>query len=189
MKTKEEEPTPLTPEELDHLERPDHGQYAGDYEPLWSEILPRLWQGGTAPTEEMEYKGLIKSCDRIEEKNFDTVITLYSSAMPVDWFVKEIRFGIYDSDMSDFEPRQLFDMVKIAHTDWIIGNRVLIRCQAGWNRSGLVTALVLMRDGYTAEEAIDLIRERRSPYALCNYDFEQFLLSEDPNKWRGETYG
>ncbi len=59
--------------------------------------------------------------------------------------------------------------------------RVLIRCQAGWNRSGLITSLVLMRAGYSAQEAIDLIRERRSHHALCNQTFEQFLLDKEPS--------
>jgi hypothetical protein len=178
----------LTKEELDDLERPDHGQYAMDYEPLWSEVLPGLWQGGTGDGEDIAY-GHIDTTQQITEKDFDTVVTLYASALPPDWFVKEIRLGIYDSDMKDFVPEQLFDLVRVAHTDWKNKNRVLIRCQAGWNRSGLVMALVLMREGYTAEDAIALIRKERSQFALCNSDFEKFLLEEDAEKWRGETYG
>ncbi|HEY7821189.1 MAG TPA: dual specificity protein phosphatase family protein, partial [Acidimicrobiia bacterium] len=55
---------------------------------------------------------------------------------------------------------------------------VLIRCQAGVNRSGLVSALVLMLDGYRAEEAIALLRQRRSPVVLSNRHFERWLLTE-----------
>jgi len=51
----------------------------------------------------------------------------------------------------------------------------LVRCAAGWNRSGLVTALVLMKNGYKPEEAINLIRDRKSPHALCNADFVRYL--------------
>ena len=178
----------LSDEDLDALERPDHGQYAMDYEPLWSEVLPGLWQGGTGEGEDIAY-GHLDPAQQITEKDFETVVTLYASALPPDWFVKEIRLGIYDSDMKDFVPEQLFDLVRVAHTDWTGGNRVLIRCQAGWNRSGLVMALVLMREGYTAEDAIALIRKERSEYALCNVDFEKFLLKEDAEKWRGEAYG
>jgi len=178
----------LSEEELDELARPDHGQYAMDYEPLWSEVLPGLWQGGTGEGEDIAY-GELDIDQQITEKDFDTVATLYASALPPDWFVKEIRLGIYDSDMKDFVPEQLFDLVRVAHTEWKQGKRVLIRCQAGWNRSGLVMALVLMREGYTAEDAIALIRKERSQYALCNVDFEKFLLKEDADKWRGETYG
>jgi protein-tyrosine phosphatase len=41
----------------------------------------------------------------------------------------------------------------------------------GYNRSGLVMAAVLMKTGLSAEAAIKLIREKRSPYAMSNSDF------------------
>jgi protein-tyrosine phosphatase len=61
------------------------------------------------------------------------------------------------------------------------GKRVLIRCQAGWNRSGLIAALVVMLNGETAEDAITLLRENRSPYALCNPDFVDWLHTKGPD--------
>jgi protein-tyrosine phosphatase len=45
----------------------------------------------------------------------------------------------------------------------------------GWNRSGIITALALIKDGYKPKDAIDLIRARRSPHALCNEDFVRYL--------------
>jgi len=51
----------------------------------------------------------------------------------------------------------------------------LVRCQMGWNRSGIITALALIKDGYKPKDAIDLIRARRSPHALCNADFVRYL--------------
>lgn len=178
--------------ELDDLERPDYS-YLDNYDtmPLWSEILPGLWQGGTEDTEDLAYQTYQNTVPTalVTQKAFDTAITLYASAMPADWFVKEIRLGIYDGDMKDFSPEDLFELVKTAHTDWKAGKRVLIRCQAGWNRSGLVMALVLMREGYTAQAAIELIRERRSSSALCNSYFEEYLLSEARENWLGDSYG
>jgi protein-tyrosine phosphatase len=102
----------------------------------------------------------------------------------VDWFVREMRFGFYDHDMSDFNPEDLRDIVTISHRQWKSGNRVLIRCQAGLNRSGLVMALVLIREGYTPAEAIHLIRSQRGQAALCNSTFERWLLSVDVEQWR-----
>lgn len=55
------------------------------------------------------------------------------------------------------------------------GQTVLVRCRAGLNRSGLVTALALTRLGYGPNEAIRLIREKRSPWALCNEGFERYV--------------
>lgn len=51
------------------------------------------------------------------------------------------------------------------------GRKVLIRCQAGLNRSALLAALVLIARGRSATEAIELIRAARSPHALHNPDF------------------
>lgn len=53
--------------------------------------------------------------------------------------------------------------------------RCLSRCQAGANRSGLVLGRVLMIEGYTATEAINLIRSKRGPQALFNQDFVKKL--------------
>ena len=58
------------------------------------------------------------------------------------------------------------------------GKRVNIRCQAGLNRSGLVTALTLMISGLSADQAIDTLRAKRSSYALCNGEYEHWLLTE-----------
>lgn len=170
--------------DIDALARPDYGQ-AELREPLWSEIIDGLWQGGTADNDAQ----VQKKRPMITPKEFDTVITMYAYANPVDWFVKEIRYGVWDSNMEDFKPADLFDIVRIAHADWQKGKKVLIRCQAGWNRSGLITALVLMREGMEAQKAINLIREKRSSWALCNKTFVAWLLAEDPKNWQGDSYG
>ena len=125
----------------------------------------------------------------ITKKDFDTVITTYAYANPVDWFVREIRYGVWDSNMKDFDVEELFDIVRVAHSDWKKGKKVLIRCQAGWNRSGLVMALVLIREGMEAQKAINLIRAKRSPHALCNSTFATWLLAQDPSDWKGNSYG
>lgn len=52
---------------------------------------------------------------------------------------------------------------------------VLVHCQAGLNRSSLVVARALTMDGYTAEEAINIIRDNRSPACLCNNSFENYI--------------
>lgn len=180
-----------TDEELAELERPDNGQTMLDdwyHEALWSEVLPNLWQGGTAGNDEMYY-GKVEPTARITKSDFDTVITMYSYAQPADWHVRELRYGIYDSDMDDFDFEELFELVRSAHMDWQKGKKVLIRCQAGWNRSGLITALVLIRNGVSARKAIDLIRKTRSPHALCNKTFVQFLLTQRAEDWQGDSFG
>lgn len=53
--------------------------------------------------------------------------------------------------------------------------KVLVCCQAGLNRSGLVTAQLLIRAGRTPDEAIALLREKRDPLVLCNRSFVNML--------------
>jgi hypothetical protein len=144
-------------------------------EELWSEVVPDLWQGGTHD-DDVVWLGERQAQHSITLKDFDFVTTMYADANPVHWFVQEIRYGIYDSNMKDFDIEELMEVVNMTHRAWKKGKRVLIRCQAGWNRSGLVTALVLIKDGMEAKDAIALLREKRSPYALCNSTFEAWLL-------------
>lgn len=55
----------------------------------------------------------------------------------------------------------------------------LVHCQAGLNRSALICASALMLgDGLSADEAVSLLRERRSPAVLCNRKFVSFLRNE-----------
>ena len=166
---------------------------------LWNEILPRLCQGGTDEADELggfiatapaglkswqapEYIG----ASQVQAHEFDTVVTAYSQANPCGLGVKELRFTFFDGNMNDFDPeKDLFWLVREAHSDWKAGNKVLIRCQAGMNRSGLIMALVLIREGHSPQEAIDLIRSKRCGSAITNARFESWLLYEaNVNFWR-----
>ena len=165
---------------------------------LWNEVCPGLYQGGTDDSDTMgaylresnDFSYMRRygqiSTGQVTKKHFDTVATLYSAANAASHKVKEMRFAFHDGDMSDLDPeRDLFFMVREAHADWKAGKKVLIRCQAGINRSGLVTALVLIRDGYSPEDAISLIRAKRCEAAISNRHFESWLLNEvDLDFWR-----
>ena len=65
---------------------------------------------------------------------------------------------------------------------WVNEKRLLaptlVHCQAGLNRSALVTGLALVRSGWTAEAAIGHMRARRSPAVLCNTAFERWLRTQ-----------
>lgn len=173
----------MTIKNIDKLARPDYGY---ERDALWSEVVPGLWQGGTADNDTVHTarSRAGHAQPAITPKDFDTVVTLYAWAQPVDWFVKEIRLGFWDAGTESMPVPEIMQAAFLAYQDWAEGKKVLIRCQAGLNRSGLVTALVLMMAGYAAEEAIQTIRETRSRYALCNDDFEKWLLSLDAKALR-----
>lgn len=71
------------------------------------------------------------------------------------------------------------------------GARVLVTCAQGRNRSALIAALVLMMDGLSVDQAIQLIRERRTrtPYGgkpLTNMAFIKVLKDYEKMKNRQE---
>lgn len=148
--------------------------------PVRSEILPNLFMGGTDYRDRVE-RGMTNPY--ITKDDFDSVYTFYGSANPVDWFVEEYRYAFLDSNRDKLDSSKLRRAVLMAYEDWQSGKRVLIRCQAGLNRSGLITALVLMRSGMTAEEAIEHIRVSRDSYCLYNNYFTNFLKRQDPLEW------
>jgi protein-tyrosine phosphatase len=155
---------------------PTHEIDSWDF-PLWSEIIPNLWVGGTDDFDTIEDAVNLHNVREITKDQFDAVVTLYAWAQPVDWMVEELRFGFYDSGISHIDMEALGRAATFAVTQVNAGRKVLIRCQAGLNRSGITAALALIMLGNTPEEAISLLREKRSKYVLINKEFEQFLLT------------
>lgn len=172
---------------FDRLYHPPRPRGFNHLDPLWSEVLPGLWQGGTDDEDLIGKRDEFAPAE-ITAADFDTVVTMYRFANPVDWQVREFRFGIYDCPIENMPQAELFDLVRLAHSDWKRGKRVLVRCQAGLNRSGLVSALILIREGYTAVEAIELLRAARSNWVLFNLSFVDFLLHLDVDEWRGAEF-
>ena len=92
--------------------------------------------------------------------------------------VEEVRYGFYDASLHGSDVARVVRAAHFAYQRWVDGDDVLIRCQAGMNRSGLVTALVLVMAGLTPGQAVTLIRQRRSPGALFNEHFVEWLINE-----------
>ena len=90
-------------------------------------------------------------------------------------YVHENRYGFTDGPMDHKTFVKAQELASWLHSEWKVGKKCLSRCQAGLNRSGLVIALVLKIDGYTADDAIALIREKRDRNALFNLDFVRYL--------------
>jgi len=142
---------------------------------LWSEIIPNLWVGGT---DDFDVVNVPKRLPNFgEEKMFDVVISLYAHSQPVGWHVKELRYGFGDGPLSPEDDKELDKIAEWAHQEFLSKNRVGIRCQMGINRSAYVAGKLLLKLGYQPTEAIAIIREKRSPYALNNKHFEAALLA------------
>lgn len=152
---------------------PDWGRHYEIYD-LWSNVAEGLWVGGTSDDDTVDvaraaHKGLyefVVADGAITKESFDSVVTLYAWAQPVDWKVEEYRWGIYDGGSEAPSIEKIRDVVAWAHTRWKSGERVLLRCQAGLSRSVFFTALVLIRDGWEPQDAIDHIRRQRSQHCF-----------------------
>jgi protein-tyrosine phosphatase len=129
--------------------------------PFISHIQGNLYQGGCAP-------GMILP------PNIVNVVSLY----PWERYTVEhqlhsfLEVRMHDSLTQDLEQVDTIAGWVNARLD---DGPTLVHCQAGINRSSLVTARALMLQGMPASDAIDLLRERRSPACLCNSTFEEWL--------------
>ena len=148
------------------------------YEPnaLFNEIAPNLFMGGTDDNATIDQAQKLRHFEGSNE--FDCVVTLYAWAAPANWGVEERRFGFPDANIIEEYIPTIVELAQWAHAKWAAGKKVNIRCQAGLNRSGLVTALTLMISGLSADDAIKILRTKRSDYALCNREYEHWLLTE-----------
>jgi protein-tyrosine phosphatase len=146
------------------------------YPQLYSMIAPNLFQGGT---DDLDVIRLAQTNNRPRaDLPFDAIVTMYAWARPADWNIQEFRYGVPDASISDIDLDRLRQAVEFGYDRWKQGDRVLVRCQAGLNRSGLVLALILIKDGLKPAEAIARIRDNRGEDALFNRDFYNWLMVE-----------
>lgn len=88
----------------------------------------------------------------------------------------------FDDDIYQPIPREVSDIfhtsAKTLAAHLRQDARMLVTCAQGRNRSGLITALILMYAfGTQPREAISIIRNKRSRDSLANPMFEQYLLN------------
>ena len=136
--------------------------------------MPNLFMGGTDDDDVIQVPARMYGYK--PNLPFDAIVTMYAWARPADWGIQEFRYAFPDAAMSDVNLDRLRDAVDFAFARWKAGDRTFIRCQAGLNRSGLVTALVLIKDGLEPSDAINHIRAQRHQDALCNEEFATWLM-------------
>lgn len=145
------------------MERGQDGRFSA---PLISHIKDNLWVGGCI-------NGVTLPDD------FKHVVSLYKwERYKLGPDTTRAEFTMYDSaDMENDE--QLHKIADYAN-ECLKDGKTLIHCQAGLNRSNLISALALIKQGFLPEDAIKLLREKRSPVVLCNEAFENWLLTQRP---------
>ena len=140
-----------------------HGNTRFDV-PYISEIAPNLWQGGCED-------GLILP-DFISH-----IVSLYpwEQYRILHDMRSRVEVQMYDSTDQGFaQVDALAQWVNVCRQT----GPVLVHCQAGLNRSSLVAARALILEGSTPDDAIGMIRRKRSAACLCNPAFEAWLRGE-----------
>lgn len=133
--------------------------------PLISHVEGNLWQGGCIDGVELP--------DGVEY-----VVSLYP------WGQYILPEGCHRDEIEMYDQGKLPDLEQLHEiadkvNEYRAKGTTLVHCQAGLNRSGLVSALALHKSGMKAADAIALLREKRSRLVLCNGAFRNYLLSLD----------
>lgn len=127
----------------------------------FTEIEPKLWMGGCPVHAAPAFADAI--LDVYARHEYDRGTRPYRAEPLLDFA------GLPEPDL-------LESLARWVHEQREAGRTVLIHCEAGQNRSGLVTALYLIRfRGLDPEAAIELIQEKRGPNALWNGSFLRYL--------------
>ncbi|WP_330300027.1 protein-tyrosine phosphatase family protein [Streptomyces sp. NBC_00503] len=141
----------------------------------WDEIAPGLWMGGhfwTDPAGEL--------WPVVVGAEFDLVISLFTHpGHGPGPGVEHLVGDMPDAPLTSAQLRTVQRLVRAACAALDAGRTILVRCHSGYNRSGLVVAQCLVERGLVPApaEAIDLVRRKRSPWALHNETFTEYLTA------------
>jgi protein-tyrosine phosphatase len=141
------------------------------------EIFAGLWISGTSSEETISNSWSCGPGDvsNVPEMDFDLVVTLYPHTVPVGMGVEEIRYAFEDGPLKDNTIQKINEIADISFNKWKSGEKILIRCSGGLNRSGLLAAIILNKSGIDINKCIDLIKDKRGEKALGNKDFVNYL--------------
>ena len=89
------------------------------------------------------------------------------------------HFNYSWKDMTVPSISMLMDIVHIAYNEICNGGKIAIHCHAGFGRTGIVAACILISgDGFSADDAIGVVRQRRyfEVFMLMSYIFYVFNI-------------
>lgn len=138
--------------------------------PFISEVTSTLWQGGCQ-------QGLVLP-DHITD-----LVSLYPwEQYTLDHELRSsLTVRMYDAQIEPDE-NEIFSIARWINQRQEMGGTVLVHCQAGLNRSGLLAATSLILSGVVdnGEAAIKKLRDSRSEAVLCNSSFGNWLMRKYP---------
>jgi hypothetical protein len=159
------------PQKRSWLSSEEEGLWSSWAKPVldFDQILDGLYQGSMPPT------GTV-----LKDEGFDMVVLTAEEYQPADEHfpgVKVVRAYLDDAGRP-MEPKEWQQAVEAAFRvakALSKGHKVLVTCAAGWNRSGVTSALSLhILTGMSGEQAIKQVQDNRQN-ALCNSWFRAML--------------
>lgn len=140
-------------------------------------VAPNLFIGSRPPPGRYRWLGVIALCAQEYQPPsfaFPGVAVLH---VPLD---DDPRRPMYDAEVA-LALSNARTVARYLHS----GQRVLVTCAMGLNRSALVAGLAMQRAfGMPSDEVIDQIREARSPSALGNKNFTRLIRACDDDDAR-----
>jgi protein-tyrosine phosphatase len=139
----------------------------------WDEIVPGLFMGGhfyRAPSGDI--------VPAVVWDEFDLVVSLHrrDGHGPAAGIADHVR-EVPDAALTSAQLADVCELAEIAAAAVRNGQKVLVRCHSGFNRSGLVVVQALGHLGYGVDDAISLVRHRRGKWALNNELFVDYLTT------------
>nr|BFE55772.1 dual specificity protein phosphatase family protein [Dactylosporangium thailandense] len=146
----------------------DHGEPFAD-DP-WNEIVGGLWMGGHHHLD----AGVVVPA--VVGSEFDLVVSLHErDGHGPDPGVEHRVVDVPDQPLRADQLEAVRRVAELTADAVRADRRVLVRCHRGYNRSGLVIAHALVLLGHQPDDAIDMIRRRRSTRALNNATFVDYI--------------
>lgn len=132
------------------------------------EIYPGLWQGSRPPEGEVLRRAGFSMVVLCAEEHQPPVSSFYA--------IDVLHAPNDDAQQLTREQKDRAVMAAYRVAQRVReGGRVLVTCWAGWNRSGLVTAITLhFLTGNSGEDCAKRVKNRR-PRGLCNAAFVDLL--------------
>lgn len=126
------------------------------------EVAKNLWQSGM-PSEPL--------------LGWDMVVNLTTVPTPLADAPLYVQVPMDDGEMTDLMGQQVRALASLVNMHLLLEKMVLVHCNVGWNRSGVVVARALIGQGFTGDAAILACRARERD-ALSNPHFEKWLRAE-----------
>ena len=129
-----------------------------------TEVIPRLWQGGKPAPGCYSFDLIVLVDDEYQPE---------ASSFPCS---RVLRIPLSDYRLPTPEEYVQARLVAETVVAWYrAGNKILVTCGAGLNRSGLITGLTMKMLGYQQDDLIRLIRQARGDRAIRNTGYLAFI--------------